>query len=145
MKTIILAFAVTAMLGSAALAAGTESEATTAAPAADFSAIKAKLDKNEYKAAIDDLTEMSKTVQSADLFNYLGYASRKDGQLQSAAFYYEKALSLDANHKGAVSYQGQLFIALGDKAKAEANLTKLAGLCPDGCEERTELEKALAQ
>jgi tetratricopeptide (TPR) repeat protein len=147
MRHLILALATFLMLGSTAFAAGTESETPAAAGAAasDFTAIKAKLAANDYKGAITDLTALSATDQSADLFNYLGYASRKDGQLQSAAFYYTKALAADANHKGALAYQGELFLMIKEPAKAKENLSKLQTLCPTGCDELKELTEAMAK
>jgi tetratricopeptide (TPR) repeat protein len=118
--------------------------ATETATSADYTAIQAKLDANDYKGAIEELTALSKTDQSASLYNFLGYASRKDGQLQSAAFYYTKALTIDPAHKGALAYQGELFLQLKDQSAAKANLAKLMELCPDSCKERKELETALA-
>ena len=50
---------------------------------------------------------------------------RKNGQLDKAGFHYEQALRLDPKHKGALEYQGELFLMLKDKASAEANYERL--------------------
>ena len=36
-----------------------------------------------------------------------------------------------------------MFLKMGRLADARGNLTKLVGLCPSGCEERAELERAI--
>jgi hypothetical protein len=56
---------------------------------------------------------------------------------------YDKALSLNPNHTGALEYQGVLFIKLGQKDKAEANLEKINGICGTSCEEYEDLAKAI--
>jgi len=43
-----------------------------------------------------------------------------------------------------LEYQGELFLLLGDKAGAEANLEKLTKLCPEGCEHVDLLMKAIS-
>jgi tetratricopeptide (TPR) repeat protein len=144
LRKLLLTFSALALLAGPALSAGTESAAPAAA-VSDFTSVKAKLAANDYKGAITELTAMSATDQSADLYNYLGYASRKDGQLQSAAFYYTKALETDANHKGALAYQGELFLMINEPAKAKDNLGKLQTLCPSGCQELQELTEAIGK
>jgi len=57
---------------------------------------------------------------------------------------YERALWLDPDHRGALEYQGELFLLLGDVDKAEANLAHLEKVCPDDCEEAEELAEAIA-
>jgi protein involved in temperature-dependent protein secretion len=53
------------------------------------------------------------------------------------------ALKLDPNHKGANEYLGELYVDMGDMAKAQAQLAKLQQLCPSGCDEYSELKKAI--
>ena len=48
-----------------------------------------------------------------------------------------------ADYQGALEYQGELYVKIGEFAKARANLAKLVKLCPQGCEEREDLEKAI--
>ena len=73
----------------------------------------------------------------------LGFSYRKSGNLDEAAKHYDKALGLDPKHKGALEYQGELFLMLGDKGAAEENLEKLDKICWLGCEELDELRTAI--
>ncbi len=143
MNKLAAAFALSLMMSTAAFAAGTESTPSEVTADVDFTSVKAKLAANDYKGAITELTALSTSNQSPDLFNYLGYASRKDGQLQSAAFYYAKALAADPAHKGALAYQGELFLMIGKPDQAKSNLEQLKILCAKECSERTELEEAI--
>ena len=53
------------------------------------------------------------------------------------------ALDLDPDHKGALEYQGELRLEQNNLPAAEANLAKLRRLCPAGCAERDDLERAI--
>ena len=57
--------------------------------------------------------------------------------------YYRKALDFDPNHKGALEYSGELYVQIGDMAKARENAAKLTTLCPQGCEELADLQQAI--
>jgi hypothetical protein len=43
-----------------------------------------------------------------------------------------------------LEYQGELYVKIGDLAKARDNAAHLARLCPQGCEELEDLQKAIA-
>jgi tetratricopeptide (TPR) repeat protein len=124
----------------AAFAAGTASN--TNAP--DLTSVRAKVKAKDFKGAIAELVPLMETNQHADVYNYYAFSLRKTGDLANAATYYRKALDFDANHLGALEYQGEMFVELGQIDKANANLAKLVRLCPQGCEEREDLEKAIA-
>jgi tetratricopeptide (TPR) repeat protein len=112
--------------------------------APDLTSVRAKIKAKDFRAAIDELTPMLATVQHADVYNLLGFSLRKSGDYKQAATFYAKALDFDANHKGALEYQGEMFVELGQIDKARGNLARLATLCPQGCEEREDLEEAIA-
>lgn len=105
--------------------------------------VKAK----EYAKAIPLLEKaLMDNVRDADANNLLGYSYRKTGNMQSALVYYQRALQLDPNHKGANEYLGQLYVELKDLPKAEERLAKLATLCaPATCEEYRDLKQAIDQ
>ena len=107
----------------------------------------AKLIKKErYEKAMKQLRKaVKKDKQNADAWNLLGFAARKSGDLEASADAYSKALALDPAHKGALEYQGELFITQGNIEQAKSNLAKLVELCPNGCDERSKLEQALAK
>ena len=72
------------------------------------------------------------------------FSERKLGGLEKAKGLYEKALSLDADNKAALEYQGELFVELEMPALAQANLEKLNILCPNSCEEAEQLKSFIA-
>jgi Flp pilus assembly protein TadD len=113
--------------------------------APDLTAIRAKIKAKDFKTAAADLYAIVDSgVQHADVYNLLGFSLRKSGDQKTAYTFYTKALEFDANHKGALEYQGELFVETGQLEKAKANLARLVTLCPSGCEEREDLEKAIA-
>jgi tetratricopeptide (TPR) repeat protein len=122
-----------------AFAAGTATNPT----APDLTSVRAKVKAKDFKGAIAELLPLMETNQHADVYNYYAFSLRKTGDLTNAATFYRKALDFDANHLGALEYQGELFVELGQIDKAKANLAKLVLLCPNGCEEREDLEKAI--
>jgi Flp pilus assembly protein TadD len=99
------------------------------------------------KKYLDAITKLKKAEQSAkddaDIQNLLGFSYRKSENLAEAAKHYDNALDLDPKHKGALEYQGELFLMLGDKTAAEENLEKLDKICWLGCEELDELRTAI--
>ena len=112
--------------------------------APDLASVRTKIKAKDFKAAIAELTPLLQTHQHADVYNLLGFSLRKSGDLKQAATFYGKALDFDPDHKGALEYQGEMFVELGQIDKAKANLGKLVKLCPQGCEEREDLEQAIA-
>ena len=59
----------------------------------------------------------------------MGHALWKTGDPAQGMTYYNKALALNPMHKGALEYQGELFVELGQLDKAKENLAKLNHLC----------------
>lgn len=136
-----------------ALIAGAAMFAVTAAGAVDneiskdapdLTSVRALIKAKDFAAALAQLKPMLDTHQHADVYNLMGFSLRKSGDMKQAATFYAKALDFDPAHKGALEYQGEMFVELGQIDKAKANLAKLAKLCPSGCEEHEDLEKAIA-
>ena len=100
----------------------------------------------KYQEAILPLQSAEKMAQNdADIQNLLGFVHRKTGRLDAAGGYYRRALEINPKHKGALEYQGELFLMRGDKDAAEANLAKLDKICWLGCSEYDDLKKAIAE
>ena len=138
--TMLAAFVLAGITGTTAFAVDT----IQSKDAPDLSAVRAKIKAKDWKSAVADLTGMvDNGVQHADVFNLLGFSLRNQGDTKGAQTYYAKALDYDPEHKGALEYQGELFVKLGQFDKAQANLAKLVSLCPQGCEEREDLEEAI--
>ena len=80
---------------------------------------------------------------NADAYNWLAYATRKNGDPAKAIPIYEKALTLDPKHRGAHVYIGEAYLMLGDLAKAREHLTSLNALCTFSCSEYRDLKKSI--
>ena len=133
-----------AWAGLSAAAMAVDTATTREAP--DLAAVRAKVKAKEWKAAIADLNGLvDKGVQHADVYNLLGFSLRKSGDLKTAYTFHKKALDFDPDHKGALEYLGELYVETGQLAKAREHVVLLHKLCPQGCEELEDLEKAIAQ
>ena len=98
----------------------------------------------KYKKAENRLISLeAKFPQNADIQNYLGFVSRKMDKLGKSDAYYKKALQINPMHKGALEYQGELFIQCKNVEKAKANLKLLERICGVNCEEYKDLKKAI--
>ena len=84
-----------------------------------------------------------KKPDDADIHNYMGFSFRKKGMLEESAFHYGRALNINPKHLGALEYQGELYIALGQIEKAKSNLSKIDDICWTECSELRELRQAI--
>jgi tetratricopeptide (TPR) repeat protein len=138
----ILAAAVLVFSAQVGLAADT----APVTPTADtLSAARAQIAAQQWRAAIDELKKVNDTG-SADWNNLMGYSHRKAKVPDYAAAerYYDEALRIDPKHRGALEYSGELYLMKGDLAQAEQRLAALDKACRWGCEEYTDLKKAIA-
>jgi len=119
-------------------------DSMTSRDAPDLTSVRAKIAAKNYSAAIEELRGLADTNQHADVYNLLGYALRKSGDFKTSLTYYAKALDFQPDHKAAREYLGELYVETGNLDKAREQLAALVKLCPNGCEERADLEKALA-
>jgi Flp pilus assembly protein TadD len=142
MALVVLALATPPMATSAA-----DDPAPAARPASDPLGAARKLiaDKN-WAGAIDELKRVNAT-RSADWNNLMGYSHRKarTPDLAAADRYYEAALRIDANHRGALEYSGELALMQGDLPKAEQRRAALEKACGGRCEELDDLKGAIAR
>ncbi|MBL0920108.1 MAG: tetratricopeptide repeat protein [Hydrogenophaga sp.] len=109
----------------------------------DLSAVRARIYAGQYPQAVEQLRALAKTVQHAEVYNLLGYSLRQLRQHDEAAKWYREALAYDPEHRGALEYQGELFLARGDVAGARKNLRYLELLCGLQCREYQLLKKAV--
>jgi tetratricopeptide (TPR) repeat protein len=115
----------------------------TSSDAPDLASVRAKIKAQDYKAAIEELTPMLTSNQHADVYNLMGFSLRKTGDYKQAYTFYRKALDFDPEHKGALEYLGELYVETGQIDKAKENEARLKSLCPSGCEELADLQKAI--
>ena len=130
MKKILITILVSFIV-STSYSAGTDSGNETNYGKDFKSAIKL-ISKKKYDNAIEKLMDLvdvsSSDFTKADVYNEIGFAFRKSDDLDNASKYYIMALSEDPNHLGALEYQGEMFVDLGQKDNALANLMKLKEL-----------------
>jgi cytochrome c-type biogenesis protein CcmH/NrfG len=110
----------------------------------DLAPVRAKIKAQYYKGALAELRDLAEDTQNADVYNLLGFTLRKTGDFTTSLSYYKKALDLQPEHKAAREYLGELYVETGHMDKAKEQLAALTKLCPTGCEEREDLEKAIA-
>ena len=111
-----------------------------------LSDIKAQIENGQAEAALEALDTLLPGAQiDADVLNLMGYANRKLGRFAQSRSHYSRALRLDPNHKGALEYMGELELQTGHPDAARSLLGRLQILCPEGCEERDDLEEAFAE
>jgi cytochrome c-type biogenesis protein CcmH/NrfG len=112
--------------------------------APDLTPVRAKIKAKDYAAALAELRDLAEDTQRADVYNLLGFTLRKTGDFKTSLTYYTKALELQPDHKAAREYLGELYVETGDLEKAKQQLAILDKLCPGGCEEREDLQKAIS-
>jgi len=112
--------------------------------APDLTSVRAKIKAQDYAAALAELRDLAEDLQQPDVYNLLGYTLRKTGDVKTSLTYYTKALELQPDHKAAREYLGELYVETGNLEKAKEQLAILAKLCPGGCEEREDLQKAIS-
>ena len=105
---------------------------------------RASIKAEKYDQAIKQL-QSANEASSADWNNLLGYSLRKKQppDLVGAEKYYQAALKIDPNHRGALEYYGKLKLINNDLPGAEALLARLDKICTFGCEEYSDLKEAV--
>ena len=115
----------------------------------EFNRAKKLIYKKNYAKGLKILKEIENErpfgYSKADLYNYMGFASRKqkDPDYINAERYYLKALSLEANHIGALEYLGELYIETDRVDEAKSLLEKLGEVAGKDSIEYKELSKLL--
>lgn len=149
-KPAITMFALALALGFAPPAAwgfssgGSSSSSSASASPSDFDTGKKAADSGDYEAAIASLSKaVDADPTNADAYSLLGFSYRKLDDVDLAFENYNAALDLDRGHRGANEYIGELYLELGDLAKAEEHLSRLGKACYYACEEYQELKQAV--
>ena len=86
--------------------------------------------KGEYQAALDLLNTL-KNGDTAEAWNYRGYATRKLGRTDEGIGYYQR------------EYLGEAWLAKGRPDLAKEQLKTIATLCGHSCEEYRDLQAAI--
>ena len=123
--------------------------ADPAAPAAktdSLSPARAQIALKNWPGAVAELQKVNE-VGNADWNNLMGYSLRKSATPDYAAAekFYNEALRINPQHRGALEYSGELYLITNDLPKAEERLASLDKACTLPCEEYTELKKSVAR
>jgi Flp pilus assembly protein TadD len=106
---------------------------------------KKAVEAKNWDSALKALTAAEKKdPANADVQNLLGYAYRNSGKLDLAFRHYERALQINPRHLGTHEYVGEAYLMTNNLPKAEEHLAALKKYCARACEERDDLEKAIA-
>ena len=130
-----------------AIAPAFAADTYTPTPTADkLSAARTQIAAGQWAAAVDELKKVNDTG-SADWNNLMGYSLRKGKtpDFAGAERYYNEALRIEPQHRGALEYSGELYLMTGDIAKAEQRLAALDKACFLPCDEFNDLKKAVAR
>ena len=143
--TITRLLAATALSLALCPAYAADSSPSPAAAPDKLAPVRAQIAQKNWVAAIAALKNVNDTG-SADWNNLMGFSLRKapTPDYAGAEKFYNEALRIDPKHKGAREYSGELYLMLGELPKAEQRLATLDKLCTFGCEEYTDLKKAIA-
>lgn len=111
---------------------------------ADLEPVLELIDRGEYEAAIDRLhEELDYDPDNADILSLLGYSYRKTRRFDDALTFYQWALRVEPEHRGANEYLGELYLETDQLDKAMRQLEILDDLCLFNCKEYSQLKKAI--
>jgi tetratricopeptide (TPR) repeat protein len=111
---------------------------------AEYTAGVQAIESKNFARAISLLeVAVQRTPDDADAWNWLAYATRRNGDAAKSIPLYEKALAIDPRHLGAHEYIGEAYLALDNLPKAREHLKRLDRLCLFSCEQYRDLKKAV--
>ena len=131
-------------MASTVLAAGSSSSSKPPPPTGYDLGVKA-VKAGDYARALSLLQKVvSANPRDANAWNFIGFSHRKLNRFDQALAAYKKALAIKPDHRGANEYLGELYLQIGDPAKAKERLKILDSACFFGCEEFDDLKAAIA-
>ncbi len=136
-------------LAGAALAAGGSREPEPAWGPSDpvLEKVDNLVKRSDWQGAVGVLKEaIAASPQNADYHNMYAYSIRKGSNpnMDMVFKHYGEALRLKPDHRGAHEYIGEAYLMVDNLAKAKEHLSVLDRLCTFGCEEYSDLKKAVA-
>ena len=135
--------------GGSSSSSGGSSSSSTVDVNVEFHRAKNLIYKKKYETGLKILKDIEKErpfgYSKSDLYNYMGFASRKqkDPDYINAEKYYLKALSLEDDHIGALEYLGELYYETNRVDKAKSLLEKLGEVAGKNSAEYKELSELL--
>jgi predicted Zn-dependent protease len=140
-----LAIAMTLLGSAAAFPVDTNETPASAATAGDLDSARALVDAQKFDEALPALQKLDQeSPNNPDILNLIGFSLRKTGKMSEALDYYNRALALNPQHRGANEYLGELYLETKQPEKAKERLEVLHQACGD-CEEFEDLQKEINQ
>lgn len=95
-----------------------------------------------YEEALHYLNEASASDER--VLTYIGFATRKLGNVDGALSFYARALSLNPDYAVARAYLGDAYLTKGEPVKAKNELAEIGRRCGTSCAEYAELAAHIA-
>jgi len=96
----------------------------------------------DYAAAIETL-KRAEASGDPRILTYIGFATRKLGDVETAMDYYNRALARNPDYVEARAYMGEAFLQKGELAGAKVQLEEIVQRCGGGCEAYASLDAAI--
>lgn len=146
MKTFVMtALLALSVLAPAAYAADSETTAPANAENQDYKAGRQAVERKDWPAAAASFRKVvAAEPNNADGYNMLGFSLRWMGRMDEAFAAYDRALSINPQHRGALEYSGVAYLKAGRPAQAQAQLARLEKIGAKSSEEYRDLAKAIA-
>ena len=150
-SSVSLSFAASTDSGSSTNTSSSSNDKTTKSidVNVEFQRAKKLIYKKKYEKGLNTLKSLEEEApfgySSADLYNYMGFASRKQKipNYKNAEKYYLKALSFDKNHIGALEYLGELYFETDRRDEALVLLDRIKTIAGDDSSEYKDLYRLL--
>jgi len=103
---------------------------------------RAFVEEKKFAMALD-LLQRIRNQNQPRVLNYIGYSTRKLGDVDKGITFYKKALVLDPNYHVAREYLGEGYLQKGDLASARQQLAEITKRCGVSCEAYKDLAEAI--
>lgn len=111
----------------------------------DFDTAEQLMAGDRFEEALPLLQSiLNDNPNDAGALTYVGFANRRLGYLKEALAYYQRAIAKDPDYKRAHMFLGELYIGMGEIAKARAELAEVKRICVTNCVEAEYLASAIA-
>lgn len=108
-----------------------------------YYAVSMAKDEGDYAGA-KALLLTAKNQDDPRILTYIGYTTRKLGDVEGGMVYYAKALAIDPNAVNTREYLGEAYLQQGNLAAAKGELEQIAQRCGTTCESYLELRDQIA-
>jgi tetratricopeptide (TPR) repeat protein len=96
----------------------------------DLTAATEAIGEQRWHAAVESLDRyVARRPWDDDAHTLLGYAYRKLGAFERSLEHYERALTLNPYHLGAMEYMGEAFMEMGHPERAREMLNRIETTC----------------